>query len=481
MASVIEGGAKKPQGDSLLKYMYPVTSFAAGTYMAYFPTYTSMLYTDIYFIPVVLSGILQLVAQFTRWFAGPIWGTVVDRVTLKRGKYWPWIAIGATVSAVAQMTIFGLPSLSKNPASLASVVFGLAVILSLAGVVQSTTLVSVYPRLADSPRDRTFLAMAQTVGRTAAKTIFGFFVPIWLLFFTKSGGSNAAGWATTGYIIGIIGLVLYLAFALVLKESSVEKQAIETKAKRRGGEGSLGRAFQGIMTNRALLVMFLVFTTIKVFDLGFQTNGASYFWKYYMKDFKSMSTFMTFRSLSHAIGASFGLIWLRALKDSKRAFFAAGLLDIGVLGAASLLLGKLSAMNYILLMSTGQFFRGLEEAYVLPFFAAACDWGTLKTGVRAEGLNMSVYSLTLTVAGLIGTTFTTAVLRSVGYNPAAYAKGAVPAQAVVSQIGRIAVWYPFILAIVAFTLFILFYPIDDKRLKEIKDELRAKEAAKSAA
>lgn len=442
--------------------------------MAYFSTYTAMLYTDVYFIPVVLSGILQLVGQVTRWLGGPVWGTLVDRVTLKQGKYWPWIAIGAVITHVTQMVIFGLPSFSSNPASLASVVFFLALILSLGGIMTSTTLVTVYPRLADTAKDRTLLAMLTTIGRTGAKTIFGFLVPIMIVYFTKVGGSEAAGWAGTAYILAAIGLAIYLAFALLLKKSSIEKNAIEVKAKRRA-EGSLGRAFRGLATNKALLAMFLVFTIVKIGDLGFQTNGASYFWKYYMKDFKLLGTFFLFRSLSHLLGVSFGLVWLKVTKDSKRAYFFASLLDIGVLVVASLVIGKLSAWNYILLLSVGQFFRGLQEAYVLPFFAAACDWATLKTGVRAEGLNMSVYGLTVVVAGLLGTTLTTAILRAVSYNPAQYVKGVVPTQAVLTQIGRIATVYPLILCIISSALFILFYPINDKKLQEIKEGLRAKQ------
>jgi GPH family glycoside/pentoside/hexuronide:cation symporter len=106
-----------------LKWLYPGTAFSAGTWMTYFSTYLSMLYTDVYMLPVALAGALDLVSEFTRWLVGPIWGTIIDRVTLKSGKYWPWIAIAATASAAIHIVTFGLPAWSSNPAGLAEAVF----------------------------------------------------------------------------------------------------------------------------------------------------------------------------------------------------------------------------------------------------------------------------------------------------------------------------------------------------------------------
>jgi hypothetical protein len=36
-----------------LKWLYPGTAFSAGTWMTYFSTYLSMLYTDVYMLPGV--------------------------------------------------------------------------------------------------------------------------------------------------------------------------------------------------------------------------------------------------------------------------------------------------------------------------------------------------------------------------------------------------------------------------------------------
>jgi Na+/melibiose symporter-like transporter len=236
-----------------------------------------------------------------------------------------------------------------------------------------------------------------------------------------------------------------------------------------------------MFTNRALLVMFLVFTIMKVGDLGFQINGASYFWRYYMKDMPSMSNFMMFRSLAHALGAAFGLIWLRYLKDSRRAFICAGIIDLGILTAATLFLPRLSSTNYIMMMSVGQFFRGLEKAYILPFFAAAVDWGTWKTGVRAHGLNMAVYTLCTSLASVVGTWLRTALFQYTGYNAAAYAQGAAPSQAVLGAIGNMAVGYPLALIGFSILIFIFGFQINDSKLKEIKAELKAREAAAASA
>ncbi|NLZ93520.1 MAG: hypothetical protein GX922_05845 [Firmicutes bacterium] len=465
--------------NKLLKYLYPATDFGGGAWKAYFSTYITMLYTDIYLIPVVLAGMLELVSSFMGWFSGPIWGTFLDRVTLKKGKYWQWVMIGATGEALIYITIFALPSLTSNPSSLAYLIFILAASLSLASAVNNTTLIALYPRLGQSAEDRSFLAIGRSIGRTSSKTVFGYLTPILLLFFTSRGGSDANGWAMTGYVLGIAGLLFYLAFALFLRTSDVEKQAIAERnvPKQARKKVPLTAVIKGVVTNGPLLVMFLFFFLHKLYDLGFQTLTASFFFKYYVGDMAALGTFFTFRTMSQAIGVALGIAWLKIFKDSKRAFVAAGILHVIVLVISVFVVGKVSTIVFILTMSASQIFVGLMEAYTLPFFAAASDYATLKTGVRTDGLNMSVYGLALRVSTTVATVVRVSILAAVGYNAALYVDGVGPSQAVLNQFAYFQTLYPLILAAVAVALVAFFYPITDKKLQEIKDELNRREQA----
>ncbi len=72
-------------------------------------------------------------------------------------------------------------------------------------------------------------------------------------------------------------------------------------------------------------------------------------------------------------------------------------------------------------------------------------------------------------------------LDAVGYNPKLYVGGVVPPQEVLKLFANLQTLYPFILSIVAVALVATLYPINDKRLREIKAELQGREEALAGA
>ena len=473
---------------TFLHYLYPSLDFGGGIWKAYFNTYVQMLYTDIYLMPVALGGALELAQSFTGWFAGPLWGTVVDRVTLKKGKYWPWILIGATVCTVVYVLMFTLPYLMENPASLAPLVFVLAMVNAFSTAVNENTITSMYPRLGDTSADRSFLAVGKALGRTSSKAIFGLITPLMIAAFANmQGGNESFGWAATAVIFGPAGLLFYIVFAMLLKRSYIEKEAIAEKAASRSAgkkAPSMAVVFKGIVSNRALLAMFLFFFLHKLYDLSFMTNTASYYWRYYQGNMSAMGNFMNWRTWSQAGGAVLGVYWLKIWKDSKRAFVIAGCLQIVILGIATFVARDMAPWPFTLIMCANQICTGLMEAYTLPLFAGASDWGTWKTGARADGLNMSAYNLALRVCITVGTVIRTAILTGVGYDAAAYQAGGAVPETVKNALFNFQVFFPFLISILAVGSVAFLYPLNDKKLAEIKLELnerkKAEEAAKAA-
>ena len=185
--------------------------------------------------------------------------------------------------------------------------------------------------------------------------------------------------------------------------------------------------------------------------------------------------------MAQAVGTMLGMFWMKIFKDTKRSFVVAGFIHVAILGIATVVLSRLSTMQFIVIMSASSFFTGLMEAYILPLFAAASDYGVWKSGARADGLNMSAYSVALRVGTTLSTTIRVAILAGVGYNAKAYDAGEAVPKAVLTQLGNFHTLYPFILAIICVGLVALLYPISDKKLKEIKDDLADRRRAEEAA
>ena len=461
----------------VLKYLYGFPDFGGGVWKAYFSTFLPMLYTDVYFLPVLLGGALETLQSVMSWIMGPIWGTFLDRVTLKTGKYWMWIIVFATVAAGGYMLLFSIPMLSSNPSGMAMAAFLVACLTAASVSISDNTSTAIFPKLAKTPETRTFLSTSKSVGREASKTIFNYITPVLLAAMISSRGSDVAGWGSTALILAPIGLIFYIFYAFYLKGTFVEKQAIADRdlikesAKKRT---SMLDVFKVLLTNRPLMVMFLYFAILKFYDLALTVQSSAFFFRYYVGSMPRMGSYMTSRTFAELIGSLVSIYWLKIIKDTKKALLTAGLMHVITIGIVAFTMGKVSIDTTLTILIVNQFFVGCLSNYVLPLVAAGCDYGALKAGERFDGLGMSTYGLGLRCAVLIGTPVRTAMLAHSGYDAAAYAAGAAVPENVLKTLANFQSLYPFIFSIIGLALVFFLYPINDAKHKEIREELKAK-------
>jgi Na+/melibiose symporter-like transporter len=476
-ATVTEQPAVGNQGEAKkLLFGYSMTQFGSGVWKSYFSTYIAMLYTDIYLFPVLLAGALELFTQFLNWASGPLFGTMVDRITFKTGKYWQWIGIGCVCVAGVYAIIFGIPTVVANPTGIAFLIFILATVRAIGQPMCDVTLVSVYPKLGKTPKERTNLAAGKALGLRVGQTLGGFITPVLLTFFALHM-SEKSSWFSTALVLAIIGVVSYLIFVVFLRKSSVEAAAVAERNFPRRKKVSLTVALRSLLANRALMVMFL-FMVVHKFYYFLQTYTASYFYKYFVDDFALQGTFTSAKQLSQVAGVFLGIYLLKILKDSKRAFVVSGFAHIAALGLSMMFTH--SAWGFIILSAAHSLFAGMMEAFILPFFAAACDYGTWKTGARADGLNMSVYTLALSIASAVSIAARAFMLNNVGYDAKIYVDNVMPPQNILDLFANFQALYPFLLSIVAVLLVLFFFPLNDTTLTQIRSDLKAREEAEAA-
>ena len=87
--------------------------------------------------------------------------------------------------------------------------------------------------MAKTPEDRAYFAMTQKLGRDGGKTIFGYIVPVLLIWFSGGGQDpTMVGYAITcliSYGMAILGMWLYAWFGL--RGSYVEREALKERLK----------------------------------------------------------------------------------------------------------------------------------------------------------------------------------------------------------------------------------------------------------
>ena len=459
----------------LLKVLWPASELGGGFNKAYFSTYISYLYTNVYRLSTLFSGILSLVQTIVGWIGGPLIGTFLDRFSFKKSKYYPWIIIGTIIAYSGWMLLFALPVLGLAGSGMQVAALILAIIIAVSTPFSTTPISAVYPLLSKDPKDRQFFAMFQKIGRDGGKTVFGYIVPALLVFFTaKMGESNA--YAVLGFIIGLITIAFYVALALGLRGSYVEREAI---GRSRAADGSkkknisLGKMVATIFTNKALLSMFFFMAIHKSYYFIYVTC-ATYIFTYVFNDFGLMGTFMVVFNLAAIIGVAFGPLWRKIFKETKRCFIACMTTHVVVMLVMAIFFNSFSAVSYMVIFAVSSFFMGMLENYIMPMFAASSDYGAWKSGNRLDGVTMSIYGLTITTGTLVATIVRTAVLNRVGLD--AVVAGAAVTASFTSGLSLLFSWIPFIMSVISL-LFVFVFPLNDKRIAQINEDLAAGKTA----
>ena len=236
----------------------------------------------------------------------------------------------------------------------------------------------------------------------------------------------------------------------------------------------LSKTLKGIFTNRALLVMFIAMAGSKVFFF-FHITGASYFWRYYMDNFAMLSIFNTVFSLSAIIGALLMPFFRKFLKDTKRSYVVAMLIQTGFYCISLFVVSPENPIGTIAVLSAASFFNGITDGFVLPLFGQATDYNVWKTGNKDYGLTMSTYSISIRAGNVSSIAIRTSLLAAAGFSSSALAAGAAVPKAVKSVLYNINTIYPLIISL-AITLLVLFVnPLNDKKAAQYRAEIEARE------
>ncbi len=477
---VVETSAEDQKKLKQLKVAYPVQQIGGGIEKAYLSTYLSYLYTNVYMMPAAFSGLITIIQSVVGWIGGPVFGALIDKISFKNAKYYPWMIIGPTIYYLCWLVVYTLPVFGITGYTGAVFALILAIVIACASPLVTVPGNAVYPNLSSDPSDRQYFAKMQKISRDGAKTVFGYIFPVLLPFLALSFSNGAAeatargeqmSYAICAIIATIPPILGFLYYALCLKGSYVERKAMAKAsggAKKKGVSASV--MFRNVFTNRPLLGMFLFMGLHKSYYFIY-TGCAVYMFKYVFGNFSKMSIFMTLFNLTAIVGVILGPIWKKIFKETKRCFVACMLAHVAVLVVIALTFKTLPLMAFMALFGLSSLFMGMLENYVLPMFAASADYGAWKTGERSDGLTMSIYALTIKTGTLVSTTLRTAVLVAAGLD--GITAGGPVTERFVNYMSAYWTWGPVALALLSLSSLLFIFNLNDERIKWINDDLKA--------
>lgn len=461
-----------------LKVAYPVQQLGGGIEKAYISTYISYLYTNVYMMPAAFSGLITIIQSIVGWIGGPVFGALIDKISFKNAKYYPWMIIGPSIYYLGWLLIYCLPVFGVTGYAGAVCALVLAVINACISPLVTVPSNAVYPNLSADPSDRQYFAKMQKIMRDGGKTLFGYIFPVLLPFLAlafSNGASEATArgeqisYALCAVIATVPPVLGFLYYALCLKGSYVERNAMR-KAKGAKKSMPLPVMLKNVVTNRPLLGMFLFMGLHKSYYFIY-TGCAVYMFKYVFNDFSKMGIFMTLFNLTAIIGVTLGPIWKKIFKETKRCFVSCMLAHVAVLIVIALTFKSLPLMGFMVLFAISSLFMGMLENYILPMFAASSDYGAWKSGERSDGLTMSIYSLTIKTGTLISTTIRTAVLVAAGLD--AITAGGPVTDHFVNSLSTFWTMGPVVLSLLSLASLVFIFNLNDERIKLINEDLKA--------
>lgn len=410
-------------------------------------------YTDVAGISAAAAGTLLLVVRLFDAFADIFAGRIVDRSYSKRfGKFRPFIMFGSVPLLLLSAASFSVPQIGESGALLYAYLSYAA--LGLAYSLVNIPYGSLAGAMTQDAGERAKLASARSIGAAVVGAGLGIFVAP--LIVPGADLQTLFTSMTLGFVV--VGTALYLFTAFTAKE----------RVARDVTHVSMKQSFAVLKSNKPLLLLCI---SSFVFLTGYLALSTVQL--YYLRDVLHALALYAVISVVQLV-ATFGLAAVVpkiVRRVGKRFGYLAGTATMAVGGALVFFAPAEMAWLGFGGLVLSQIGIVLASMLVWTLEADTVEYGEWKTGVRAEGITYALFSFTRKAGQAVGGALAAFALAWGGYAAGAAQQSAQAELGIRAGAGLI----PLAAAVLAIAV-MFFYPLTDKRHKEIVDEIAARRA-----
>ncbi len=460
------------------KIGYGFGDSASSMFWKIFGMYSLFFYTDVFGITAAAAGTMFLVARLWDSFFDVFVGIMSDRTKTRWGKYRPYLLWFAIPFAVMGVITFYTPDFGQTGKLIyAYVTYSLMMIVySLINVPYASLLGSI----TSNPIERNALSSYRM-----SFAFIGSFVTFMLLqplvdFYAGHFGGetiiktaeNSISTDPIGWVLGVgtIGIVCVVLFLLCFSWTKERVTQIETEE-----NVSVKQDLKNLFHNTPWWILIGTGLAALLFNAIRDSVAIYYFRDYVQVNYKMEGTGWDMTTIYFLVGQAANLIGVMAAPTISAKYGKKRTYMISILMAGILSTGFYFIPNNITLILILQFFTSIFAGYVLPLlwsmFADIVDHQELTTGRRATGLIFSSSSMSQKLGWAMGAALSGWILAIFNYNPQA------SQQAVETIFGeRLMIsLFPAFCSLLAF-IGMLFYPLSDKKVKGIIEQLDEKRA-----
>lgn len=447
------------------KIGYGFGDMASSMFWKLFGSYLMIFYTDVFGLPAAVVGTMFFITRAWDSFFDPIVGVIADRTNSRWGKFRPYLLYLAIPFGLIGILTFTTPDLGPTGKIVyAYITYSLMMMVYSAINVPYASLLGV---MSPDPKDRntlsTFRMMFAYIGSFIALLLF---MP--MVNYFSIGHSEQHGWMMAVVVIAVLCAVLFYGCFAWTKE-----RVKPIKEERNSLTSDLLDLFRNgpwwILLGAGIAA--LVFNSIR--------DGATvYYFKYYIVEeaHSSITLFgvsFVLSGLYLAVGQAaniIGVILAAPLSNriGKKKTYMSAMTIATVLSIIFYWFDKdqlalIFGFQILISICAGSIFPLLWSMY-----ADCADYSELKTGNRATGLIFSSSSMSQKFGWTIGSALTGWLLAYFGFEA-----NAVQSEETIHGIKMFLSWLPAIGTVLS-VVFISMYPLSEKRMKEITNELNSK-------
>ena len=373
-------------------------------------TYLNVYYTDVLNLTTVWGGlfltIFPIISKIIDAITNVIMGYIIDRTKTKQGKARPWILLSAPLITVTAILLFLVPQ-GNETVQVIWIMLSYNLFYSFAYTIFNMSHNLMVPLSTRNTIQRGGLSVFNQI---ASIMMSGIIVAlVFPMLVMPILGINKQLWIIVMSVLSILALPLTLIEYYFTKERVTEEQG-NSKTKKIPFKTQLKIVF----CDKYLWIIFIYFL-IYTIGTNFKNIGLVYYCNYVLGTYNDGIT-QTLVSVIGGIPMGIGifLVWPLAKKFGKRNVTMWGF----VLYAIGSLICWLAPTNLYIVLG-GQFIKnigGLPCAYVfMALFADSLDHLEWKSGIRCDGLAMSIYSIIACALTGVVTGIFNLLLANTGY------------------------------------------------------------------
>lgn len=351
-------------------------------------TYLNVYYTDVLKLTGVWGGaflvIFPIISKIVDAITNVAMGYIIDRTRTKEGKARPWLLLSAPLLAVTGILLFTVPSGSET-VQIIWVMVSYNLFYSFAYTIFNMSHNLMVPL---STRDTTQRGSLSVFNQIATIMMSGILVAlVFPMVIMPAIGADKSKWIVLMSVLSILALPLTLLEYFLTKERvTLENQGTEEAAI------PFRAQLKAIFTDRYMLIIYAYFL-IYTFGTSIKNLSLVYFCNYVLGTYNDGIT-QTLISVIGGIPMGIGIfaVWPLAKKFGKRNVTLVGFILYAIGSAVCWLFP-----TNMVIMLVGQFIKnigGLPCSYVfMALFADVLDHVEWRSGIRCDGIAMSVYNI----------------------------------------------------------------------------------------